>query len=116
MRIHHSSMCEICSKLTKKHKNDIISDWTVVPSYFHNKKVFEVTVLSRLVRSEALESKDLCRKKKIGKKALLFIVPAVCRNIWYKVFKNGPSKICRRQPVINFTRPIFESFVSSQNL
>ena len=30
---------------------------------------------------------------------------------WDKVFKNGPSKICGRQPLRNFTRPILKYFV-----
>ena len=31
--------------------------------------------------------------------------------MWDKVFKNGPSKICGRQPLKNFTSPILEYFV-----
>ena len=31
--------------------------------------------------------------------------------IWDKVFKNGPSKICGRQPLKNFTWSILEYFV-----
>ena len=31
--------------------------------------------------------------------------------IWSKVFQNGPSKICGRQPLENFTRFIIEYFV-----
>ena len=30
------------------------------------------------------------------------------RNKWVKVFKNGPSKICGRQPLQNFTWSILE--------
>ena len=30
---------------------------------------------------------------------------------WDKVFKNGPSKICGRQPLRNFTWPILKYFV-----
>ena len=30
--------------------------------------------------------------------------------IWYKVFKNGPSKICARKPLKIFTWSIFEYF------
>ena len=29
-------------------------------------------------------------------------------DIWVKVFKNGPSKICGRQTLKNFTWPILE--------
>ena len=37
-------------------------------------------------------------------------------DIWDEVFKNGPSKICGRQPLRNFTWPILEYFVQiSQN-
>ena len=32
-------------------------------------------------------------------------------DIWDKVFKNGLSKICGRQPLRNFTWPILEYFV-----
>ena len=32
--------------------------------------------------------------------------------MWGKVFKNGPSKICGRQPLKNFTLSILEYFVS----
>ena len=32
-------------------------------------------------------------------------------NIWDKVFQNGPSKICGRQPLKNFTWSILECFV-----
>ena len=32
--------------------------------------------------------------------------------IWDRVFKNGPSKICGRQPLRNFTWSILEYFVS----
>ena len=32
-------------------------------------------------------------------------------NIWDKVFKNGPSKICDRQSSTNFTWSILEYFV-----
>ena len=31
--------------------------------------------------------------------------------IWGKVFQNGPSKICGRQSLKNFTRSILEYFV-----
>ena len=31
--------------------------------------------------------------------------------IWDKLFKNGPSKICGRQPIKNFTWSILEYFV-----
>ena len=31
-------------------------------------------------------------------------------NIWIKVFKKGPSKICGRQPLKNFTLSILEYF------
>ena len=30
------------------------------------------------------------------------VVTITKSNIWDKVFKNGPSKICRRQPLKNF--------------
>ena len=33
------------------------------------------------------------------------------KKIWGKVFKNGPSRICGRQPIKDFTRSIFEYFV-----
>ena len=33
-------------------------------------------------------------------------------NIWDKLLKNGPSKICGRQPLKNFTWSILEYFVS----
>ena len=33
-------------------------------------------------------------------------------DIWHKVFKNGPSKICGRQPLNNFTWSVLEYFVS----
>ena len=33
----------------------------------------------------------------------------ICR--WEKVFKNGPSKICGRQPLKNFAWSILEYFV-----
>ena len=32
-------------------------------------------------------------------------------DIWDKLFKNGPSKICGRQPLKNFTWSILEYFV-----
>ena len=32
-------------------------------------------------------------------------------QLWDKVFKNGPSKICGRQPLKNFTWSILEYFV-----
>ena len=32
-------------------------------------------------------------------------------DIWDKVFKNGLSKVCGRQPLRNFTWPILEYFV-----
>ena len=32
-------------------------------------------------------------------------------NIWDKLLKNGPSKICGRQPLKNFTWSILEYFV-----
>ena len=32
--------------------------------------------------------------------------------IWDKVFKNGPSKICGRQPLKKFTWSVFEYFIS----
>ena len=32
-------------------------------------------------------------------------------NIWGKLSKNGPSKICRRQPIKSFTWSILEYFV-----
>ena len=32
--------------------------------------------------------------------------------MWDKVFKNGPSKICGRQPLKNFSWSILECFVS----
>ena len=32
-------------------------------------------------------------------------------GIWDKVFKNGPSNICGRQPLKNFTSSILEYFV-----
>ena len=35
------------------------------------------------------------------------------KNIWGKVFKNGPSKICVRQPLKNFTWSILEYFAPS---
>ena len=34
---------------------------------------------------------------------------------WDKVFKNGPSKICGRQPSKNFTWSILEYFVRNRN-
>ena len=34
---------------------------------------------------------------------------------WDKVFKNGPSKICGRQPLKTFTWPILELNTLSQN-
>ena len=37
---------------------------------------------------------------------------ALAENIWDKVFKHGPSKICDRQHLKNFTWPVFEYFVS----
>ena len=33
-------------------------------------------------------------------------------EMWDKVFKKGPSKICGRQPLKNFTWSILEYFVS----
>ena len=36
--------------------------------------------------------------------------------IWDKVFKNGPSRICGRQPLKIFTRSILEYFVSYRGL
>ena len=35
----------------------------------------------------------------------------ILKIIWVKVFKNGPSKICRRQLLKNFTWSILEYFV-----
>ena len=32
---------------------------------------------------------------------------------WDKIFKNGPSNICGRQPLKNFTWSILEYFVSN---
>ena len=36
-------------------------------------------------------------------------------NIWDKVFKNRPSKICRRQPLKSFTWSILANFVPFDN-
>ena len=33
------------------------------------------------------------------------------QNLWNAAFKNGPSKICGRQPLKNFTWFIYEYFV-----
>ena len=35
-------------------------------------------------------------------------VPIILRLNWVKVFKNGPSKICERQPLKNFTYSILK--------
>ena len=35
--------------------------------------------------------------------------------IWDKLFKNGPSRICGRQPLKNFTWSILEYFVTYIN-
>ena len=37
--------------------------------------------------------------------------PNVFNLIWDKVFKNGSSKICGRQPLKNLKMPILEYFV-----
>ena len=37
-------------------------------------------------------------------------------NKWGKVFKNGPSKICGREPSENFTWSILEYFVANVTL
>ena len=36
--------------------------------------------------------------------------------LWGKVFKNGPGKICGRQPLKNFTWSILEYFAPYLNL
>ena len=36
-------------------------------------------------------------------------------DIWDKLFKNGPSKICGRQPLKNFTWSIPEYFVPNMD-
>ena len=41
---------------------------------------------------------------------------ALAESIRDKVFKNGPTKICRRQPLKNFTWSILEYFVSYSTL
>ena len=35
----------------------------------------------------------------------------IFRNMWHKVFNNGPSEICGRHPLKNFTLSILEYFV-----
>ena len=46
----------------------------------------------------------------------MWINSQIKRNIWVKVFKNGPSKICGRQPLKNlkitsdFLKAVFHKF------
>ena len=43
------------------------------------------------------------RMRTINLQKLLLIIVCNDSHSWDKVFKNGPSKICERQPVKNFT-------------
>ena len=51
------------------------------------------------------------RMRTINLQKLLLIIVCNDSHSWDKVFKNGPSKICERQPVKNFTWSILEYFV-----
>ena len=51
----------------------------------------------------------------IQKNKSFFLKYQIARMKWDKVFKNGPSKICGRQPLKNFTWSILEYFVPSHH-
>ena len=61
-------------------------------------------MMQAITLSQAIENRKVESKlSKVNCQLLLF-----CINIWAKVFKNGPSKICGRQPLKKFTWSILE--------
>ena len=61
--------------------------------------------------SDRISEKDIRKLKKKNKNKNKKKTAAIfCGIIWYKVIKNGPSTICGRQPLKNFTCSILEYF------
>ena len=52
-----------------------------------------------------------CHRSRVSTSYLHYKLMILCKDIWDKVFKNGPTRICGTQPLKNFTWSILECFV-----
>ena len=71
-----------------------------------------LTCFSRVyVTNSTCRPTKCCHRPRVSTSYLHYKLRILCEDIWDKVFKNGPTRICGIQPLKNFTWSILEYFV-----